>query len=67
MSWTQADLDKLDSAIGQGVTEVTFANGQSVRYRSLKEMMQVRRLMIRELQLTTKPRRVSPVYDRGFG
>lgn len=66
MAWTTADLDALDEAIATGATEVRFSDGRTVRYRDLSEMMRIRRLMVNELGLPTKPRRVYPVFDRGF-
>lgn len=65
MAWTQSELDALNSAIANGVTEVRF-NDRTVRYRSLDEMMRARRAMIQELGLTTKPRRVFPAVSRGL-
>lgn len=65
MSWTQADLDELDKAIATGVTEVQYSD-RRVRYRSLNEMTRIRNMIARELGKTQKPRRTTPVHDRGF-
>jgi hypothetical protein len=48
MSWSQSDLDKLNRAIGQGVTSVAFRD-RTVTYRSIDEMLRVRSLMEAEL------------------
>ena len=44
MAWTQTDLDKLNEALGQGVTEVAYRD-RTVKYRNLDEMMRIRGLM----------------------
>lgn len=43
MAWTQADLDALKGAMKSGVKTVTFSDGRSVSYRSIKEMERVYR------------------------
>ena len=47
--FTQAQLDSLTQAISQGVTEVQH-NGKTVRYASIKAMMQLRDRMLLEIQ-----------------
>jgi len=44
MAWTQADIDALDAAIKSGHTEVSFRD-RTVKYRSINEMMKIRRIM----------------------
>lgn len=44
-SWTQADLDALDDAIGKGVLEVEY-DDKRVKYRSLDDMLKIRKLML---------------------
>ena len=50
MAYTQIQLDALDSSIAKGITEVTY-DGQTVKYRSLSEMLKVRKMMRDELGL----------------
>ena len=57
MAWSQLDIDKLKSAIGQGATRVKFAD-REVTYRSLDEMQETLRIMQNEVDaLAGKPRR----------
>ena len=48
MAYTQQQLTDLQAAIAEGVL-VVMSNGRRVEYRSLAEMLQVERMMIREL------------------
>ncbi|CAM2154429.1 GpW [Paraburkholderia tropica] len=48
MAYTQADLDRLKRAIARGQLEVRYAD-RTIRYRSLDELMTVKREMEREL------------------
>lgn len=50
MSWTTADLEALNKSIAMGATSVRYAD-RTVQYRSLEEMMKIRRLMMDELGL----------------
>lgn len=50
MAWTQAELDALNKAIAQGVTNVRFAD-RTVQYRSLSEMLRIRAMIMDELNL----------------
>ena len=52
MAWTQTDLDKLNEAIGQGVTTVTYRD-RTVSYRSLDEMLRLRTMMAGEIASAT--------------
>jgi hypothetical protein len=47
-SWTQSDLDALEDAIKGGTKRVEYED-RSVTYRSLEEMMQLRKIMREEL------------------
>lgn len=38
MAYTSADLARIDAAIASGVTEIEYADGSRVRYRSLAEL-----------------------------
>ncbi len=59
MAWQQSDLDALDAALAQNITEVTYADGRKVRYQDADRMLQVRTAMKAELAATagrTTPR-----------
>ncbi len=47
MTWTQADLDKLDAAIAAGgvMQSMTFAGGDSFTFRTIDEMLKLRSVM----------------------
>lgn len=49
MSWSQADIDALDDAIKRGVAEVTYPNGQRVRFPTMSDLLKARALGITEL------------------
>lgn len=63
-TWTQADLEALESAIKQGVLKVDY-NDRSVVYRSLAEMLQIRSLMRECLGLQAKSGRKLCCADKG--
>jgi hypothetical protein len=42
MALTQADLDRIDTAIATAELEVQFSDGRRVRYRSVAEMQAAR-------------------------
>lgn len=43
MSYSQADLDRLDRAIADGALMVTLSDGSSTRYRDIAELKDARR------------------------
>jgi hypothetical protein len=49
MAWTQADLDALSAAIAGNVKRVTYADGRSVEYHAVADMLALRREMKAEL------------------
>ena len=58
MSWSQAELDALKSAIAKGEKRVSFGD-RSVEYRSLAEMIQALGMMQAEVDAasaTERPR-----------
>ncbi|ODN69544.1 phage head-tail joining protein [Methylobrevis pamukkalensis] len=58
MSWSQTDLDKLESAIGKGVRSVTFQTSAGMRrmdFHSLDEMLRLRNEMRAEVAGTSAP------------
>lgn len=48
MSFSEKDYQALVSAIAKGVTTVKLGNGEEVVYRSLDEMLRIKRLMEEE-------------------
>lgn len=64
-SWTQADVTALEEAIALGATKVKYAD-KEVQYRSLAEMMALRRRMAAELVGVRTSRRRVGVVTRGF-
>lgn len=63
--YTQADLDALNDAIATGARRVSY-NGQTVEYRDLSEMREVRDEMERQLGIVTTKRRSRAVFRGGF-
>jgi len=53
MAWTQEDLDALEKAIKSGAVEVEYSD-KKIRYRSLKDMMALRSIIMQGLGLTTR-------------
>ncbi len=66
MSFTNADLDKLDRAIAQGVLQVQDRDGKTVRYRSMDEMMRARHLMAKQLGTIRGGSRKTPAFSKGL-
>ena len=54
MSWTQADVDALKSAIGKGAMEVRIGD-ESIKFDSLNAMLARLRMMEREVAGTSAP------------
>lgn len=52
MAWTQADLDRLNSAISNGARSVQYSDGKKIEYYSLEEMLRLRDLMQGEISGT---------------
>lgn len=66
MAWTQSQLDALDQAIAEGALTVKYADKQ-VTYRSLDEMLRIRRLMASALGVSAKsPRRTYASFSKGY-
>lgn len=49
MAFTQSDLDAINTAIATGESEVEFADGRRVRYRSVGALKEARALVAGEL------------------
>lgn len=67
MAWTQTQLDALDEAIASGTREVWYGQ-KKVEYRSLDEMMTLRRTMADEIARAGQPKRRRRVarYNNGL-
>jgi len=66
MAFTQSDLDAIDAAIKAGVSEVRYQD-RTVKYQSIKDMMEARTLIVTELNVGAQTIRQSRVYtDRGW-
>jgi hypothetical protein len=66
MSFTQADLDAIDSAIKSGTLRVEYQD-KKVQYRSLSEMKEIRNLILKDLNTNLgKPIRVNTEFIDGF-
>lgn len=66
MSFTQADLDAIDSAIKSGTLRVEYQD-KKVQYRSLSEMKEIRNLILKDLNTNLgKPIRVHTEFIDGF-
>lgn len=46
MAWTQADVDAIDEALRRGVNEVVFADGRSVVYARMDDLLKIRAMAI---------------------
>lgn len=51
MAFQQSDLDRLDTAISSGVMEVRYADGRTVRYQSLDQMLAARTVIQSEIAI----------------
>ena len=63
--FTQADLVAINEAIASGATEVKFAD-RTVKYRTLAEMLQTRKLIMRDLNGVARPNRVVASHGKGL-
>lgn len=67
--FTQEQLTLLNQAIAEGVTKIEY-NGKKIEYRSLKEMIETRDLIKRELNPlsfnSTNPNRKIGVFSSGL-
>lgn len=65
MAYTQTDLEKLEASIKQGVLTVKYKDHE-VTYRSLDEMLQLRDLMRKELNLVPRTNRIFAKFSKGL-
>jgi len=64
MSYTQTDLDTLNSAIARGASKVRMGD-EEVTFRSLDEMFRIRAQIERDLG-TVRLTHVNPYFDKGI-
>lgn len=69
MSVTQADLDALNAAIAQGESLVRKANGETVQYRSVAELIAARNDVAAQIAAASPQRRsrITRLYHAGRG
>jgi hypothetical protein len=66
MSWSQEDLDALESAMKSGSARVKYQD-REVEYRSLNEMLALRDLMRKALGLVSSQiTAIKPKFSKGF-
>jgi hypothetical protein len=63
--YTQAQYDTLVAAIAQGVTTVKYGD-KEITYRSLNEMLRIKKEMEADLGLKTSPRRTYISQTKGL-
>lgn len=64
-AFTQEDYDALCRTIASGSLEVRYGD-RTEKYRSLDEMMRIKKMMAEELGITRRPNRVIAAFDKGF-
>lgn len=52
MSWTQSDVDAIDTALKRGTSEVRYAD-RSVKYSSVDELRKVRALAVQQVSIAS--------------
>lgn len=57
MAFTQSDLDVLDMALASGESEVEFADGSRVRYRSVAALKEARAFVAEQIAKAAGKRR----------
>jgi hypothetical protein len=65
MAYTQADLDRLETAIAKGVLTVTV-EGRQITYRSLAELERARAIVARALSGGPAPRAIRIIPTSGL-
>jgi hypothetical protein len=69
--YTDADLQRIKSAIASGVRSVTFADGRKTEYQNLDQMLAAKRVIEAEVQMAARSagtivRRRVPYYKSGL-
>ena len=68
MAFEQADLDRIERAIGRGERSVRYSDGRSVEYRDIEDLMRARNEIAKALQPINIPRRRAYLlYHKGKG
>jgi hypothetical protein len=63
--YTQQDYEAISAAIAQGTRRVRIGD-RDVEYRSLDEMLRIRGMMAKELNMARRPNRVVSSFSKGF-
>ena len=71
MAYQQSDLDKLDAAIASGIQQVTYADGRTVRYQNLDQLLAAKKVIAAEVAMQAAARgaivrRRVPYYRSGL-
>ena len=71
MAYTQADLDKVRSAIASGIRSITFADGRRTEYQSLDQMLAAEKVIDAAIRMQAQAtsgliRRRVPYYRSGL-
>ncbi len=66
MAYTQADLDRIQSAIAKGELEVQY-HDRKVRYRSIAELREAQTEIVRGLDSERRRSRISRLRSAGKG
>lgn len=64
-NFTTSDLARIDTAIAQGVRKVKFADGREVEYSTMKELVQRRDLIARDLGTSTAKKTLVATFGKG--
>lgn len=65
MAFVQADLDRIEEAMAQGVLEVTFSDGRSVKFSSFAELTARWHFIARSIGVTAGRQRMIAEYKKG--
>lgn len=65
-TWTAQDLTRLCRAIASGALKVSYADGKSVEYRSLDDMIRLKKAMEIDLGISSQPIRKVAAHSKGI-
>lgn len=66
-NWTAADLASVDETISMGALKVRYADGREVSYRSLSDLLAIRRIIADAIAPSSPPpRRAVAGYNSGL-
>lgn len=64
-NFTSSDLERIDSAIAQGVLEVEFTDGRRVRFSTFDELIARRNFIVQQLGQTAGRQRLYSEFSKG--